>query len=1247
MLMRDYQCNAEFWRTGRKARQVRIKGIGENAPRIMNGWSGRAFLFDPFCNNALEVGGRKFERGWGLWHLQPTYSARVELPKPAARVSFLVGMNDVIKSEGKRAKFLILDDGGRLLSESPELGYGETAPLNAELDGATTFLLQVAATAGRDICGDFIEPHIEYCDGAGEQPGLRQTEPAALQITFDYDGVPFDPNLWRHTMKEEKGNYFHYFYSPDEKLRLEVEARIHDEFHVIELIPTLSCVGDEPTGIVSNFCCPRFSKELFDIGHSGADLNDRLGSPLCQPAFKLHRILGSQATAEDFSFCETMVQNHYALKSCTTETNEGRSSAVWLPFFQLELVNDRQIEFAVGWSGEWKSEVGFISDTQFEVTAGLRETHFHLLPREAVRQPSCAVHFFVGPRADCSNEFRRFMLAKRLPRDAKGELLLPPVTLMFSGSLPNDVLLSSLALAEEKKLPFEVFWADAGWYGPDREVPPELMLGDWSTTTGDWRVNQVPHPGGFRPVTDALHRTGRRFLLWLEAERAHISAPAAKEHPEYFTAYQPSSRPLNLGNANADNLMLNLGNEEACRHVTELICEFIEKEGIDCYREDFNLNTIPYWEGQDAPDRIGIAEAKFVTGLYRFWSTLRKRFPDLLIDNCASGGRRIDLETCSLSLPLWRSDFQCFPDIPYLAEANQTHFHGLSAFIPFHCCGTELLKSGDDYTFLSGAFGSSIIDLCNRGHIEPEEDALNPVWLKKMLELAIRLRDYLPGSYDCLTPDPWDYRNFYAFELFRRDRQSGAAVIFRRKAVPADQLVLPLKYLTPDADYQVEDAEQELGTWSGRELAAHVWTLPTPRSVKVIFFSRAANAVGYNDYMAVRGGIARSLYKFSTKKQGTVAFLGGSITEMKGYVALTEANLEKLFPECRFNWINAGIGSTCSDTGAFRLKSHILDRGIPDLLLVEFAVNDNQDGHFAPQHSRRAMEGIVRTMKAANPEADIIFLYTINDSHLKSYAPQAEEAATCEDAAPAGETPREIAAHEEVAAHYRLPSLNFAADVAARIRHGEFDWATFGGTHPAPFGHAIFGEVIRCFLRAQQEALTAAAPPRAAETLPPPLDSFHYANARLVPARSLRLLANTGWRIGVPEWAKVPGNKRKRYLRCANLYAGQPGAEVKLAFSGRLAALWITAGIDAGTIEYRIDAGEWQTRDLFYRDYSRELHYPYSAVLADELAPGRHTLTMRISAQHHACSQGHAVRIMALAVARDGKQGDFSKMKKA
>ena len=65
----------------------------------------------------------------------------------------------------------------------------------------------------------------------------------------------------------------------------------------------------------------------------------------------------------------------------------------------------------------------------------------------------------------------------------------------------------------------------------------------------------------------------------------------------------------------------------------------------------------PVWRGMDAADRVGIAEAKHITGLYKFLDDMRARFPDILQENCASGGRRIDLEMISRAHTYCRSDY--------------------------------------------------------------------------------------------------------------------------------------------------------------------------------------------------------------------------------------------------------------------------------------------------------------------------------------------------------------------------------------------------------------------------------------------------------------------------------------------------------------------------------------------------------------------------------------------------------------
>ena len=81
--------------------------------------------------------------------------------------------------------------------------------------------------------------------------------------------------------------------------------------------------------------------------------------------------------------------------------------------------------------------------------------------------------------------------------------------------------------------------------------------------------------------------------------------------------------------------------------MTERISSLIEEFGVTIYRQDFNMAPGPVWTEADTPDRVGMSEIRHIEGLYAFWDELLARHPGLVIDNCSSGGRRIDLESIS------------------------------------------------------------------------------------------------------------------------------------------------------------------------------------------------------------------------------------------------------------------------------------------------------------------------------------------------------------------------------------------------------------------------------------------------------------------------------------------------------------------------------------------------------------------------------------------------------------------------
>ena len=361
--------------------------------------------------------------------------------------------------------------------------------------------------------------------------------------------------------------------------------------------------------------------------------------------------------------------------------------------------------------------------------------------------------------------------------------------------------------------------------------------------------------------------------------------------------------------------------------------------------------------------------------------------------------------------------------------------------------------------------------------------------------------------------------------------------------------------------------------------------------------------------ICLRGSLANARLQFERTKKGHVAFIGGSITEMEGYRPLGCAILKRRFPSTEFNFTAAGISSTCSTTGAFRLQSDVLSKGPVDLFFIEFAVNDDQDAHHDRRECIRGLEGILRQARRHNPKMDIVITYFVNPGMMDTYR--------------AGQVPVSIASHEEVARHYGISSIHLAREVTERIAAGTLTWEKFGGVHPAPFGNAICAGMIDELMNRAWTVPPDAGAALVDYPLPSPLDPLCYANGRFVDPKEAAV--KQGWTLEVPAWKELKGSKRSRFTQIPMLSADQPGAELTLPFTGTAVGAYIVAGPDAGVVEARVD-GQNPTEVNLLHAYSKGLHYPRTVMLGTDLPPGPHTLVLRISPKTE--GSGHAMRIM-------------------
>lgn len=368
----------------------------------------------------------------------------------------------------------------------------------------------------------------------------------------------------------------------------------------------------------------------------------------------------------------------------------------------------------------------------------------------------------------------------------------------------------------------------------------------------------------------------------------------------------------------------------------------------------------------------------------------------------------------------------------------------------------------------------------------------------------------------------------------------------------------------------------------------------------------------------IRGSLENSRIQFEITMTGHVAFMGGSITEMNGYRPMVCEFLRKRFPNTKFTFTDAGISSTCSTTGAFRLKTDVLAKGPLDLFFVEFAVNDDQDAGHARRECIRGMEGVVRQVHRHNPCADIVMVHFTNPGMVETIQ--------------SGGTPLSSGSHEEVAEYYAIPSIDLAREVATRISEGALTWKLFGGTHPAPHGNAICAKMIE---RMTEQAWRTPLPQdakKAAHAMPDkPLDSGNYGAGHFVSPAMAK--GDNDWQLSVPDWNALPGQCRRRFLETPLLCTSNAGATLTFEFEGTSVGAYILAGPDAGVVEASVDGGEAKKLDLFHR-FSRGLHYPRTVMFSTDLPCGSHVLKLKMAEEKNDGSSGHAMRILQFAVNR-------------
>jgi alpha-galactosidase len=479
----------------------------------------------------------------------------------------------------------------------------------------------------------------------------------------------------------------------------------------------------------------------------------------------------------------------------------GRSSSGTLPFFNLG-APDAGIIGAIGWSGQWAATFRRDQETGMRIQAGMETTHLKLHPGEQIRSPRILLFFWRGDRISAHNRFRQFLLKHYTPKQNKQGIMCP-ISISSWGMVSEAEHLKKIDIIAKNKIPVEYYWIDAGWYGECNHVS------DWYPQVGSWECNPSLYPNGFKPISDAVHKNGMKFLLWFDPERVYRDSQIYREHPEWLLSLRPEDNQNPWGGFDG-NFLFNMGCDEAREWMTNLISKKIADWGIDIFREDFNIDPLLYWRTADEPDRQGITELKYIEGFYAFWDELLRRHSGLLIDNCASGGRRIDLETIRRSVLLWRSDLQCSGDYDPIGTQCQTF--GLAYWVPQNAAAC--IEVGNNYDFRS-TLGSGLT-ISWPGIQKTDFPA---AWARMCVEEEILVRPFYYGNYYPLTDYSLSEEVWLAYQLDRPDLKEGVVIAYRRKRCPYRAAHFKLNDLVPERSYMVKNLNTgKTEVYSGADL---------------------------------------------------------------------------------------------------------------------------------------------------------------------------------------------------------------------------------------------------------------------------------------------------------------------------------------------------------------------------------------------------------------------------------------------
>jgi len=455
----------------------------------------------------------------------------------------------------------------------------------------------------------------------------------------------------------------------------------------------------------------------------------------------------------------------------TLESRAGISSAQYEPYFAIDNYSATEHSGDVWfgtlqWSGNWQMHIFKDTNQTVKVVGGISnfDCNIVLKPNESFETPIFSGGFTANGFGGASRQLHDYQRANsKTPFVNQVMPVLYNAWSTFEYDVSEELI---LAQAEHfKDIGVEMLVIDDGWFKGRNTFNAGL---------GDWIPDPQKFPNGLKPVVDKVNSLGIKFGLWVEPEMVNPNSDLYREHPEWIMNYPTRKR-----EERKNQLTLNLAREDVFQFTKDWLDKLLSSANIELLKWDMNRYfSQAGWLEAEGKEQKSIY-IKYVQNFWRLLDFINKKYPHVLIENCASGGLRADLATNQWCGRVNRSDNQDAIDVLQLHEGftkiNLAKMAGGGCH--FHHTPNAVLNGRSEtmkrmaYTAFNGSLSIGY-DLCRLTEAEKQELKCYVSYYKKIRE-TVQLGDMYVLNSAFNTES-----NFVAYQYVSKNKNKSVIFVY-------------------------------------------------------------------------------------------------------------------------------------------------------------------------------------------------------------------------------------------------------------------------------------------------------------------------------------------------------------------------------------------------------------------------------------------------------------------------------------